>query len=716
MSRRNSAPARLPPAPEGELTSDRPGANSNVLRPGNGLQPHVLLPHESLQQDRIVAPTEFPPGQEITCLRGPYQYQSLKPEALEIRLLTLLPGPFDSEIRITVTPVTFAEDSDISFEALSYTWGSPENPVDIFIGKHGYNTLPVTRNLAEALPHLRYPDKPRVLWIDAICVNQQNIEERSSQVKRMANIYSKATRVLIWLGPVSDDSRMAIDCLKRISSKYHVDWMTWSIEPVTKDGSWWATPGEMLPLSDEQNWSILHLISRDWFERLWILQEAHLANREALVVCGTDNILWENVCEAMFCIRKKPYPSYIYKEFSERLGHILGLFLRKDAYRFPNLIDDTRFCKYTDPRDRVFAILGLLGPSGNLGIEPDYTKTTSGVYQDAAWKHIEYTASFEVLRGIEYHDTEGLPSWAPDLTKRRKANPFSLCNASGQSTAHRASGPGGILHVLGIRVSVISRSEPFDFAEFETAGLSVLPKVRLVVDKLGLEKSQEDISALCEVICANDFTSRRIPKIDTSLDQLQTEQLLRTILESKDYMSEAYRNEKFFAKVQTHAYGRSLYITEDGYVGLAPEATQPGDIVVVMLGCDSPLVLRPVTSDAQSSSMQQYKVVGESYCHGIMNNEAILGPLPAGFDVVNHLIGGKGFRTKYLDRETGQLLPEDPRLGAFPVPWKSLPYDEDRGYPMYFNEETERRTGNDPRLDGDVLMAMGVELEILELI
>ena len=67
----------------------------------------------------------------------------------------------------------------------------------------------MTRNLAEALQYLRYENRPCVLWIDAICVDQNNIPERGHQVVRMAAIYPQASRVVVWLGPERDDSALA---------------------------------------------------------------------------------------------------------------------------------------------------------------------------------------------------------------------------------------------------------------------------------------------------------------------------------------------------------------------------------------------------------------------------------------------------------------------------------------------------------------------------
>jgi hypothetical protein len=104
---------------------------------------------------------------------GQYQYPSLDEEAKEIRLLTLLPARFGSEVRITIRNVQLHEDNIPQYEALSYVWGSMENPVSIqvnpdFESSGSKPTLLVTQNLAAALPYLRHEAEPRVLWIDAI--------------------------------------------------------------------------------------------------------------------------------------------------------------------------------------------------------------------------------------------------------------------------------------------------------------------------------------------------------------------------------------------------------------------------------------------------------------------------------------------------------------------------------------------------------------------
>jgi hypothetical protein len=133
-----------------------------------------------------------------TYFMAPYQYSPLNEEAGEIRLLTLHPGPLNSEIYVVLHNETLTKTNTPAFEALSYTWGSMENLHDIRVGPSGNDVLSVTRNLAVALQYLRYAEKVRVLWIDAVCIDQKNTKERGQQVERMRDIYTLADRVVVW--------------------------------------------------------------------------------------------------------------------------------------------------------------------------------------------------------------------------------------------------------------------------------------------------------------------------------------------------------------------------------------------------------------------------------------------------------------------------------------------------------------------------------------
>jgi hypothetical protein len=113
----------------------------------------------------------------------PYQYQdslAIDQAPNAFRVLTLFPGGDDDEICVELRRSHLVDKGNPAYEALSYVWGYADNPVTIYIGLEKKYTLAVTRNLATALRHLRYNDRSRTLWIDAICINQLDIAERSS--------------------------------------------------------------------------------------------------------------------------------------------------------------------------------------------------------------------------------------------------------------------------------------------------------------------------------------------------------------------------------------------------------------------------------------------------------------------------------------------------------------------------------------------------------
>ena len=141
---------------------------------------------------------------------------TLSPEPQRFRLPNRLPGEFDDHPRIELT--TESQDADVPYEALSYVWGSKKKPVHVQVAKRngakdrGY--LGVTRNLGLALQYLRYKKLLRTLWVDTICINQDDLRERGQQVATMGDIYRHASRVVEWLRPEAGDSTRAFNYLK----------------------------------------------------------------------------------------------------------------------------------------------------------------------------------------------------------------------------------------------------------------------------------------------------------------------------------------------------------------------------------------------------------------------------------------------------------------------------------------------------------------------
>ena len=185
-----------------------------------------------------------------------YNYSSVSLGPGSIRLLRLMPYKIESMERaeIQCELVTYPlQDQSIKnhlYEALSYAWGGSGKPCSISINKQN---LDVTRNLHAALLRLRDRSFERILWVDAICINQEDLQEQGQQVQLMARIYSQAARVLVWLGETADDSDNALD----------------RILIAAENGS--------SSLNDEAiQQPILALLRRPWFQRIWVSRSSTL--------------------------------------------------------------------------------------------------------------------------------------------------------------------------------------------------------------------------------------------------------------------------------------------------------------------------------------------------------------------------------------------------------------------------------------------------------
>lgn len=197
----------------------------------------------------------------------PYQYTPLNKD--EIRLISLLPGDFSDPIVAELRHKVLVDFESPRYEALSYVWGSKDDPKDVHIRdghispverraegvskslstlnisrnshvpKDNLNTLSVTHNLEEALRYLRHKDSQRTLWVDAICIDQANEDERGKEVFRMGDIYNFATRIVIWLGPSGEATDDAFKEIRYIASYAKTIYRDGSLKwnPNTTDGS-----------------------------------------------------------------------------------------------------------------------------------------------------------------------------------------------------------------------------------------------------------------------------------------------------------------------------------------------------------------------------------------------------------------------------------------------------------------------------------------------
>ena len=178
-----------------------------------------------------------------------YRYSSPPPGDGSIRLLRLMPNRDETAV-IECELLDYTLESGKGthlYEALSYVWGNPDKTVPILIGGHCFK---VTKNLHAALLRLRNHYFERIIWVDAVCINQADDQEKARQIQNMVEIYGQASRVIIWLGEGTDDSDQAFEDIRN------------------------AAEDEVVTLLEKTNQkSILKLLERQWFRRIWVREQ-----------------------------------------------------------------------------------------------------------------------------------------------------------------------------------------------------------------------------------------------------------------------------------------------------------------------------------------------------------------------------------------------------------------------------------------------------------
>ncbi|KAL9036277.1 MAG: hypothetical protein Q9180_004389 [Flavoplaca navasiana] len=648
-----------------------------------------------------------------------YNYTPLNQEAGEIRLLELLPRPFNAPICITLKITVLSRQNIPRFKALSYAWGNAQDRVKIHVvaGRRVQGVrsaaLNITRSLAEALRHLRQKRQSMVFWIDQICVDQANLEERGNQVLRMPDIYSLAKGVVVWLGPESDDSEVAMEIFSKIGPDVTVYWdrNEFQVDPSSNFYS------RDLDLSPEQCHSITTLLSRAWFERLWVMQEICLTEKRICVICGFSRISFVDLGNAIFYL-------YSFEGYwnTAMQGTLFVKSLRlwgikaSGANSLDWLLNQTKLHKCSDERDKVYAVLSMLPETAKAGIYPDYTISAPEVLAKLVLQPLNSQATLRMLGHASVKDR--VPSWVPGLTNPEvTANYFSCADLNAR--AHAYSTSQGVLTVTGVCVTVaheVKKDLPRIVPEDRMKSANV---VRCFLTSIaGKEHSGSELSklhTLCLTLCAESFAEKYMPPYPGWLSLKELNDYLTCLykwlsLESAEPPELYPSTLKIIRHINRMIRGKMLFITTDGRLGLAPESTVPGDLVCVILGCPWPLILRP-------GSHSSHEVVGKCYINGIMDGGALLGELPKNWMLVYKSFPElQIYYPVLLDIATQGIHLHDPRLGPLPAGWRIENHKEDYAYNCFVNDTTGEATIHDPRLEPEALKTRGVDLREYRLV
>lgn len=648
----------------------------------------------------------------------PYKYTPLPPGTDQIRLLTLLPASDENEeISVSLQNIE-TKEAERQYETLSYVWGSQDNPETISVAtqerrhsltdwwrkrrwrkskgsptdtspgagskeddtslpEHNGAPFPVTKNLAVALRHLRLRDAPRTLWIDAICIDQKNIPEKSEQVAKMARIYSSSKRVVIWLGPASPDSDLAMGHVDHLGKMMRFDGIRLKLTPEGEAEPHWADFTLPLPYEEADLRALEGLFWRPYFERLWVIQEARL-NPETAAVCGGQETTWQSVMIACSWLAGKfgQPKTDLRDDFVNRIQRI-RLVLEETLYDGASLEDlarSTRGLKCADDRDRIYALLSLARYGDR--IKPDYSLTTVEVFRKIPELSIERgDARFLIHCELRSRRLEG-PTWIPDWTAKGMTARFSWFNAASsawQSSA-RVYPEEGRLRATAVRVGTVADVDVLHVPPMSYTPSLVQREIARIVPADAESSTYKTGCSLLEAfsgtLTANGFTPMP-PRNDGTRARQYCMDSVRACLRAGDNAASELDPEldKYLGSAWPTMRGRSLLRTEEGYIGLGPMNMKVGDIVVAFLSCTAFTVVRP-----SPERENRYTVVGEAFVYGLTNGEAVLGPLPEHFRAEYHLNpDSDGFFNAYRDTRTDDVSKRDPRLDVLGIPFETWP-------------------------------------------
>ncbi|KAM0479030.1 hypothetical protein ACHAPX_005009 [Trichoderma viride] len=641
-----------------------------------------------------------------------FTYTPLRRDTLEIRLVRILSAR-ESTCDVSLE-LRHAFIDEISFAALSYVWGDVKNPIEVSV--NGSSCM-IGHNLFMALRQLFDNGHHGWLWIDALCIQQSDQEEKTDQVKQMRTIFCHAERVFSWLGPGTSSTDKAMEFASRIgpralsfgndpsdfdipleelrnyfnrdkdlckaetSSQYDTQKLDlamfiYDIFSWPALNSHTSTQGED---GDNLVAGIQCLMKREYWQRIWINQEIALA-KEVTLMCGTKSVLLDHF-EATFsavdqCNRLLRYINSETQEFAKGLHPNFWVNLPLETRRrskteigiplsyllYTDVVpSDCPLYAASDARDLVFGLLGIITDNDDLQLRVDYQLTEAEVFTAATRALISSCdkgkSSYHLDHCVprEENTPSTLPSWVPDWqeigkvgSNKPEMNRGGYFDATSNIPIPILPGNEnddslGILRRAGCRVDIITEilqpHKPLvkDMMQNVEEWLSGI----MAFFRLGpVAGPGEDY--IWRTILSQGWYDKINPSIDEdiamlvrltmrgqSIDVKLFKPAQKEFLDNLDYPLLKQQNSvvpldqlvyatKMIKMLHTRGYTlrRTIFKTRKGMLGLGHVAIKPGDVVTLLWGLPSPIILRP-----RNDGSDNFTFVGDAYVDQIMHGE-----------------------------------------------------------------------------------------------
>jgi hypothetical protein len=535
-------------------------------------------------------------------------YSTIPPGPPTIRVVRLKSGNTGDTLDCKLITGLLAE---MEYEALSYVWGVTIARYEIQMD--GKSFL-VPFNLHSALVQLRLPDRDRLIWIDALCINQSDNKEKGLQVQMMRDIYKSASRTIIWLGQVNVPvlTSATFEFVKHIGSTIAKD----------RDKIWNERakyPRRWRKIRKE----LSNVLEAEWWRRAWIIQEV-VVSKIVVVQRGPYQVTWDEfhglLAIPTFGVEFPQSRATIQfvKDVQALRSHIetdgapVG-FLLDLVYRF-------RRQTATLGSDNIYALMGLLEATNSCLLVPDYGKTAEEVFMQFTISCLQHGASLKVLSlaaGTEVHNMTWCRDWRLDLDGMSGAPAFCRDTPLGRHYSASGSQPPSFDVDIQRRVLSLKGYVVDTVKQVSTLYLGGLSLVRWEKFAGGPWAAvSEEGQCFGRTVTAN--------KWDSDCSDLRE----RLADEYRSYLTEGEL--VAYQKVVSDAcHARRFFVTDHGRFGLGPWKAKKGDTVCILLGGETPFLLRRTEcpkktrrADEENNMPRVYHgLVGEAYVDGLMYYE-----------------------------------------------------------------------------------------------
>jgi hypothetical protein len=504
-----------------------------------------------------------------------------------------------------------------------------------------------------------------------LSINQRKNDEKNFAVKQMRKIYQNASRVIVWLGPDRDgQAELAAETIAKMFAYFlarcnppedGLDSVPDFLNMLTLSGLWQSRVNDAMRSQPETVWRALYwYYSHPWFTRTWVIQEVNV-KVPISVICGATDMSWNHVTlvasylEGSGDLGKGNYdfPQYKFDDTNCKFAAAMRAPAFRNVDDFLGTLRVAAVYDVTDPRDRVYGMLGLNGFQEQCNLKPDYNKSKEQIFRELAEYYIRRYNDLTILSFVIYDSRrKRLPSWVPDWSDRvagpRYRDYKGTWKAAGDKglSYNFSRPPERHISVSGVQFGQVKYIKLFDSKSIEKLFYTSLRHPESA-DNLwrhrfwrnffaamsGAVPEDVDQIAVCSRVFCNGLDSKGRKLTDTRKHRADFADYLSLVFHGAYSgipdigLHTGGQQDVFRYAAWANCREECFFITDQGHIGCGPPALKTGDVVCILFGGYVPYILRTKRSS--------HFLVGEAFVDGMMEGEVFSNTQLAGHSAVS---------------------------------------------------------------------------------